>query len=40
MERKYYSGGEGKPPIWIQPIIEEGKMQYENYSIRNEIYKR
>lgn len=26
MERKYYSGGEGKPPIWIQPIIEEGKM--------------
>ena len=26
MERKYYSGGEGKPPIWIQPIIENGRM--------------
>ena len=26
MERKYYTGGEGKPPIWIQPIIESGKM--------------
>lgn len=26
MERKYYTGGEGKPPIWIQPIIENGKM--------------
>lgn len=26
MERKCYSGGEGKPPIWIQPIIESGKM--------------
>ena len=26
MERKYYSGGEGKAPIWLQPIIENGKM--------------
>lgn len=26
VERKCYSGGEGKPPIWIQPIIESGKM--------------
>ena len=26
MERKYYLGGEGKPPIWIQPIIENGRM--------------
>lgn len=26
MERKYYYGGEEKPPIWIQPIIEKGKM--------------
>ena len=24
--RKTYSAGEGKPPIWIQPIIETGKM--------------
>lgn len=26
MERKHYSGGEEKPPIWIQPIIEDGRM--------------
>ncbi len=25
MERTYYRG-EGKPPIWIQPIIEKGRM--------------
>lgn len=24
--RKTYTGGEGKPPIWIQPIIEKGSM--------------
>ena len=26
MERKYYTAGEGKPPIWIQPILEKGEM--------------
>ncbi|WP_276641876.1 CbrC family protein [Trichococcus flocculiformis] len=26
ISRKTYTGGEGKPPIWIQPIIETGKM--------------
>ena len=26
MERKYYLRGEEKPPIWIQPIIENGRM--------------
>ena len=31
MERKYYSGGDGKPPIWIQPIIESGKMYDQDF---------
>ena len=31
MERKYYSGGEGKPPIWIQPIIESGRMYDQDF---------
>lgn len=31
MERKYYSGGDGKPPIWIQPIIESGKMHDQDF---------
>lgn len=26
MERKYYSGGVEKPPIWIQPILEKKEM--------------
>ena len=26
MERKYYSVGQGKPPIWIQPILENKEM--------------
>lgn len=26
MEKKYYSGGVGKPPIWIQPILEKKEM--------------
>lgn len=26
MEKKVYTAGEGKPPIWLQPIIENKKM--------------
>lgn len=26
MERKYYSGGVEKPPVWIQPILEKKEM--------------
>ena len=26
MEKKVYTAGEGKPPIWLQPIIEQKKM--------------
>lgn len=26
MERKYYSDGEGKPPIWIRPILDKKEM--------------
>lgn len=26
MEKKYYSAGVGKPPIWIQPILDKKEM--------------
>lgn len=26
MEKKYYSSGEDKPPIWIQPILDKKEM--------------